>query len=202
MKQKSDFKELHFINPFDPEWVNKMVYPEWAKQDVLMKWRRENCKFLKDPSHIDLLDIDELITQWNVKPELRKVNPRTCNMVYKELCLILRLVDAEHQDAIYREGIPGVIESTREPGKFLYMDYNIEKSDNLKKAVKTIVCDTEFDAYWRYMQNRNGMLESTATKAYEADLIDPDLFDKYFYDLDNICVRDYEYYKEKRYKDE
>lgn len=200
MKQKTDFHELKFINPFEEKWVKKMVFPAWSDQATVMKWREDNAKFLSDPKQLELLDIDELLTQWNTKPEDRKVGPKTCLMIYKELCLVLRLVDAEHQDAINRECIPGVVESTREPGKFLYIEYDLECPDP-RKATRTKVCDSEYDAYWGYMQNRNSMIESTAAKANVYKLIDPEVYDKYFYDLDTICVRDYEYYKEKKYKE-
>lgn len=200
MKQKTDFHELLFINPFEEKWVKKMVYPEWTDQKNLMKWRQENSKFLSDPKQIELLDIDELLSQWNTKPEDRKVNPKHCVMLYKELCIVLRLVDAEHQDAMNRECIAGVVESTRQPGKFLYLDYDLECKDP-RKATRTKVFDSEYDAYWEYMQNRNSMIESTATKASVYKLIDPEVYDKYFYDLDTICVRDYEFYKEKKYKE-
>ena len=201
MKQKTDFHELKFINPFEPKYVKRMVYPDWSNREVLQKWRVDNSKFLKDPKQVDLLDIDELVTQWDVKPDERKVNPKTAIMLYKELCIVLRLIDAEHQDAMNRECIPGVVQSSRDPSKYLYIEYDLECPD-ARKATKTKVCDSEFDAYWGYMQNRNTMIESCVTKALNASLIDPDIYDKYFYDLDTIAVRDYEFYKEKQYKEE
>ena len=197
-KKKSDFHELLFINPFDEAHFKKMVYPDWADRTKIAQWRKDNSLFLPSPDKIDLLDIDELITQWDVAPEERKVNPKTCVMVYKELCLVLRLIDAEHQDAMQREILPGVVQSSRD-GKFIFISYDIEEPV-AKKATKVISSDSEYDAYWQYMQNRNTMIEIAATKAENAKLIDPEVYDKYFYDLDVICVRDYEYYKEKKYK--
>ena len=200
MKHKSDFKELKFINPFDKDHFNKMVYPDWAHQDKFVKWRYENSTFLEDPKYIDLLDIDELITQWNVHPEKRKANPKTCLMIYKELAIVIRMIDGEHQDAIFRESIPGVVKSSRED-KYIFMKYNLEEK-NIKKATSIEKFDTEEEAYWEYQMNRNSMIQSMAAKALSAKLIDPNVYEKYFSDENTISVRDISYYKNKEYKEE
>ena len=200
MKRKSDFKPLEFINPFDDKYFKKMVYPDWAKQDIFMKWREDNSKWLEDPKYIEVLDVDELITQWNVYPTERKCNPRTCLMIYKELAIVLRMIDAEHQDAILRPGnnIPGVIKSSRD-GSYIYLDYDLDNPD-AKKAARIKSYNTEEEAYWNYQVNRNNMIENRSTKALSYKLIDPEVYNKYFSDSNIISVRDISYYKNMEYE--
>lgn len=193
-KRKSDFPVLQVINPFSEENFKKMVYPDWADRNKLMQWRIDNSKWLKDPSLIDLLDIDELITQWNVDPKERKCNPSTCHMVYKQLCLVLRLIDAEHQHALFTGTVPGVVYS-KSSGKWLfkYIDLN-SGSDKLKVMMR----DTEEDAYFDYMVNRDSLIESSAAQGYVSGLIEEEFYHKYFDNANTIAVRPYEFYKKEK----
>lgn len=201
-KRKSDFHELKFINPFEDKNFSKFVYKDWANREKLQQWRIDNSKWLKDPKMIDLLDIDELLSQWDIYPMDRRVNPKTCYMIFKELAMVLRMIDAEHQDAVLRDGnnLPGITYS-KGSNKWLYVDYNLEASDH-KKATKVLSYDTEEEAFYYYKQNRDSILEAEASKAIEYGLIDPSIYEKYFSDNTTICVRDYDYYKEEKYNNE
>lgn len=196
-KRKSDFHQLKAINPFSREYFSKMVYHDWADRNNLMRWRRETAlKFVLNIDHIDLLDIDELITQWDIPAEQRRANPNTCNMVFKELAIILRMIDSEHQDAFDKDNelhLPGVVKS-RNTDKYLYVHYDLEAKD-ARKATKVRSFDTEEEAYWEYMNNRSTMLEEAVTKANMAHLIDPNVYEKYFNGDHRVDVRPYEYYK-------
>ena len=200
MKRKTDFHELNFINPFEPKYINKMVYDKWSNREVLNEWRKENSKWLKRKEFLEYLDIDELMTQWNVDPLERKVGPKTCHMIFKELCIVLRMIDAEHQDAVLSDtpgALPGVVYSESNK-KWLYQNYDIYCKDP-KKAVKVKSYDSEEEAYYEYQNNRNSMIEYAASKAIEAGLIEESVYEKYFGDADIICVRDYEFYKADKY---
>ena len=197
-KRKTDFHPLKAINPFSREYFSKMVFRDWADRENLMKWRRDTAKkFITDIKYLDLLDIDELITQWDVPAEERKADPFTCNMVFKELAIILRMIDSEHQDALYNEEnklhLPGVVKS-KWTGKYIYVHYDLEATD-ANKATKVRSFDTEEEAYWEYMNNRNTMLEEAVTKANMAHLIDHNVYEKYFNGENRVDVRPYEYYK-------
>ena len=200
MKAKSDFHELKFINPFDPRNIDKMVYKDWSDPNVFRQWRVDNSKWLKDPSLIDTLDVDEILTQWNVDPKKRKANPRTCNMIFKELAMVLRLIDGEHQDAMYQDGnpVPGVVYSKRN-NKWLFIEYDLENPDP-RKAKVIRMFDTEKEAYEQYTINRNTLIATESSKALAYRLIDRDLYNKYFSDYKLIAVRSYEYYKNKEYE--
>lgn len=200
-KRKKDFPDLKFINPFNEKNLKEMVCEDWADQRKFIKWRTETAnKFLKDPKLIEFLDCDELLTQWDVFPLDRRCNPDTCNMIFKELCLVLRMIDAEHQDAVFSEEnkVPGVVYSASS-NKYIYCNYDLEAEDK-SKATKVKMFDTEEEAYEDYVTNRNMMISSTASKALYLGLIDPDVYNKYFGFSDSIAVRSYEYYKEEQYK--
>ena len=193
-KRKTEFHGLRFINPFDDEHRTTMVYKKWRNHEELSKWRKENANFLKDPKMLELLDIDEIITQWEVFPTERQVNPDTCIMVFKELAVILRLIDAEHQDAILREGknLPGIVYSDNNH-KYMYIYYDLDATD-AKKGTKVLMFDTEEEAYQSYSDNRNSMIDRVASQALMDKLIDPEIYMKYF-NTNEIKVRDYSYYK-------
>ncbi len=196
-KRKSEFHQLEFINPFDKDHVLKMVHPDWANRDILMDWRIRNAKtFVGSIDEMDLLDIDELITQWDIDPEERKIGPKTCNMVYKELCLVLRLVDAEHQDAMKKGILPGVVYSESNK-KYMFIDYDLDVKD-VSKAKSVKLFDNEKEAFEAYKDSRDRMISSISTKSMMEKLIDPNLYMNYF-NKDLIKVRSYEYYKNKEY---
>lgn len=202
-KRKKDFPNLKFINPFNEKNLKEMVCEDWADQRKFIKWRTETAnKFLKDPKLIEFLDCDELLTQWDVFPLDRRCNPDTCNMIFKELCLVLRMIDAEHQDAIFNEktSVPGVVYS-KYSNKYLFCKYDLEIKD-LSNATKVIIFDNEKEAYEEYRNNRNAMIQLIASKANYSNLIDPEVYDKYFSYTDTISVRPYEYYKEEQWKKE
>ena len=200
-KRKSDFHELKFINPFDQKNADKMVFKDWANREIFVKWRIDNSKWLKNPELIEHLDVDELLTQWDVYPTERRANPKTCNMIFKELAIVLRLIDAEHQDAIFNKDniVPGVVKS-KSMNKWIYMKYNLEEL-NPKKATRIEAFDTEEEAYEHYKENRTNILQNESQKALTCGLIDPEVYDKYFSFSDTIYVRDYSYYKEEKYKE-
>ena len=198
-KRKSDFHELQYINPFDEKHFVHMVYKDWGDYKKFAQWRKDNSTWLKDPKHIDLLDVDELLSQWDVFPTERKITPKTCHMIFKELAIVLRMIDAEHQDAIIRGNgaLPGVVKSAS-TSKWLYMKYDLEVQDP-RKGAKVEQFDTEEEAYKAYMDNRNYLIEQESAKALAYELIEESVFDEYFSYLDIICVRPYEYYKNEEY---
>ena len=198
-KRKSEFHQLEFINPFDKDHIQKMVHPDWLDRWSLMQWRISNAKsFNKNISdnEMDLLDIDELITQWDIDPEERKIGPKTCNMIYKELCLVLRLVDAEHQDAMKKGILPGVVYSNSNK-KYMFTDYDLDVKD-VSKAESVKLFDTEKEAFEAYKESRDRMIDSIVDKALMYKLINSTLYMDYF-NKGKIRVRSYEYYKEKKY---
>lgn len=197
-KRKGDFKPLTFINPFDEKNLKRMVYEEWSNRDKFYKWRVENSKFIKDPKMIDHLDADELITQWDIHPLERKVNPKTTIMIFKELCLVLRLVDAEHQDIVLRNvtDVPGVVKSSY-TDEYIFVQYDLEESRSKASRVKRF--KTEEEAYEEYRNNRDTIIAQTADKALSLSLIDPEVYKKYFGPDSNIRTREYSYYKNQDY---
>lgn len=196
-KRKTEFHELKFINPFSNDRFNSMVCHEWADRNNILIWRNNKAKeFITDPKQLDLLDIDELITQWDVPADARKANPQTCNVIFKELAIVLRLIDAEHYDALNNPintlHLPGVIYSESSK-RYLYQHYDISSKDT-KKGIRVKVYDNEEAAYWDYIDNRESILEEAVTKALMGKLIDPKVYDQYFA-THSIHVRPYEYYK-------
>lgn len=192
-KRKSDFHQLYFINPFDISNLAKMVDQEWFNPKTVIAWRKEKAsKFIKDERVLDILDIDELITQWDVKAEERKCNAKLCNLITKDFCMVLRLIDAEHQDALHYNSVPGVVFSESSK-KYLFIEYDLDNS-NTKNATCIRSFDTEKEAYEAYYKNRNHMIDDMADAAIMNHTIDPDLYMKYF-NKGLIKVRPYEYYK-------
>lgn len=200
-KRKKDFSELKFINPFDRKNFNKMVYSTWADRESFIKWRIENSRWLKSPELIEYLDVDEILSQWDVYPTKRKATPKTCNMIFKELAIVIRMIDAEHQDAIFSKDnkVPGVVKS-RSINKWIYVRYDLDEL-NPKKATRIEAFDTEEEAYEHYKENRTNILQNESAKALTCGLIDQEVYDKYFSFSDTIYIRDYNYYKEEKYKE-
>jgi len=199
-KSKSEFHDLIFINPFDIKYVRTMVDPTWSDRDTLSKWREDNSSFLPDKKLLDLLDVDELTKQWDVYPSDRRVNPKNCLMLFKELCIVLRMIDAEHQDAIFQPGnpVPGVVYS-KSKKKYMYRHYLLDSSD-AKAPTKVLLFDTEEEAFDSYKENRDELIRSTASAALNYKLISPRVFMEYFNNADiRPHVRSYEYYKNQEY---
>lgn len=191
MKRKSEFPKLEGYNPFAEENIKTMACREWRDFETLRKWRLNYLKEMLCPTNAyDLMDIDDISKQWNVERAIRKASPKTCMVIWKPLALYIRRLEAEDYYAKTNNNLPGVIKSSY-TSKYLYTHFNIAEDGNCKAVTK--IFDSEEEAFVSYKLNRSGILKIMTQEA-----LDNKLLSKADYDiiLENVRIKEYEYYKE------